>query len=255
MNGLIYKELRQKRLYLLSAALALVFAIWFPVIGITLIDDGTLEDTLKEIGTVGALLRMFFVTCAFYVVGMLQSALFTADENKKWGYFIASAPNGGRMQVYYKYVITFMMSCIAFMVGFLADSSFCTLTYRVTGEETMGVSGIMVLLVYFQLFLRSIEMPFSVRFGAKKGGVVKAVFLLIVLLAGIIYLLFGPLPGNFEEFLEALFEFFEKLQNGDIPDGLFFVQSLLPFAAVGCYVLSYFISRNLYLKGVEEYDK
>lgn len=255
MNGLIFKELRQNKLYLLSAAFAVVFAIWFPVIGFTLSDDGTLTDTLTEIGKVGALLRILYVTCAFYIIGMLQSALFTADENKKWGYFIASVPNGGRLQVYYKYVLTFMMSCIAFMAGFLADSSFCTLSYRVTGEETMGISSFMVLLIYFQLFMRSIEMPFSVRFGAKKGGVVKTVFLLILLLAGIVYLLFGPLPGNFEEFLETLFEFFEKLLNGDIPEGLFFAQSLMPFIAVGCYVISYFISRNLYLKGVEEYDK
>lgn len=255
MTGLIYKELRQNRLYLLFAAFVSVFAVWFPLIGMALGNEGTLADMLNEIGTLGALLRIFFVSCAFYVIGMVQSALFTADENKKWGYFIASVPSGGRLQVYYKYVMTFMMSGIAFMFGYFADSCICSLIYRVTGEETMGVANIMMLLVYIQLFMRAIEIPFNVRYGAKKGGVVKTVFLLILLLAGILYLLFGPLPGNFEEFLETLFRFFEDLQNGNISEGLLFAQSLLPFISVGCYVLSYFISRNLYLKGVEEYDK
>lgn len=87
------------------------------------------------------------------------------------------------------------------------------------------------------------------------GGAYKGILFLILVFAGIIYVLFGDLSafGSMNAITDWLFRILtmEDLNSG----GMIVVQAVLPYASAGFYYLSYRLSCTFYLKGVGTYDK
>ena len=247
MNGLLYKEFRQNRFMLLICLGIAIIMLMLPIMAI--VDEfGADEETLD---TYMLVIKLAFSLVIFFVGSMAQAVFFQSDEIKNFAYFSVSTPESTRGTLWRKYTAVFMITGISFIYCFIVDAIFCIFA------ENSSVISLVVLLIYAQIFLRAIEIPFWVRFGTKRGSMVKAAFVLVIIFAVILYALFGDLSilssaENFEdEIIEKLLGFME----GDVPDWVFLVQGIFPFAAAALYYFSYKISCRLYLKGVEEFDK
>ena len=240
MTGLLYKEFRQNRFMLLvGCGIALVLLI-MPI-----------KAVISEPESTIMLYKAAFTAAIFFLTGAIQQIFFQSDEQKKWAYFITATPKSVEGMLWTKYTAVFMISGICFIYCFIVDSALC-----IFAEDSM-VAQIAVQLIYIQLFLRAIEIPFWVRFGTKKGSMVKAAFVLVIIFAVILYLLFGDLTvfSSEKSFADRIYEMLDDFMEGNVPDWMFLVQGIFPFAAAALYYFSYKISCKLYLKGVEEFDK
>ena len=248
MNGLLYKEFRQNRFMLLICAGIAVVFLMLPIMAV-LEEFGETEE--ESFGAYMMVIKLAFSASIFFITSAAQSTFFQSDERKKWAYFSASTPESVEGTLWRKYTAVFMLTGICFIYCFVVDAFFCVFA------EGSSVISLAVLMIYVQIFLRAIEIPFWVRFGTNRGSAVKAAFVLIIIFSVILYALFGDLSilssaENLEDkIIEALLNFME----GEVPDWAFLVQGIFPFAAAALYYLSYRISCKLYLKGVEEFDK
>ena len=196
-------------------------------------------------------IKLAFSAVVFFLTGAMQSVFFESDERKKWAYFVASTPECVEGILWRKYTAVFMLTGICLIYCFVVDAVFC-----IFAEESSVIS-IAVMMVYAQIFLRAIEIPFWVRFGTKRGSMVKAAIMLVIIFAIILYALFGDLSvfSSSESLIDKIMGFVNKFLEGDMPDWIILITGIFPFAAAALYYLSYKISCKLYLKGVEEFDK
>lgn len=240
MTGLLYKEFRQNRsMLLVGCGIALVLLI-MPI-----------KAVIEEPDSTILLFKILFSAAVFFLTGAVQQIFFQSDEQKKWAYFVSATPKSVEGMLWTKYTAVFMTSGICFIYCFITDCALC-----IFAEDSM-VAQITVQLIYIQIFLRAIEIPFWVRFGTKKGSMVKAFFVLVIIFAVILYLLFGDLSifSSEKSFADSVYEMLSDFMEGNVPDWVFLVQGIFPFAAAALYYFSYKISCKLYLKGVEEFDK
>lgn len=231
---------------LLLSGIALIFLI-MPIKAV--IERG--GDDEESFAAYMMIIKLVFTAAIFFIAGISQSIFFESDEKKKWAYFVASTPESVAGTLYTKYVAVFMVTWLGFIYCFVVDYAFCAFS------EDSSVVSIAMILIYGQIFLRAIEIPFWVRFGTKRGSMVKAAFVLVIIFAAIIYALFGDLSifSSEESLMDKIIGFVTKFIEGDVPDWVVLVQGFFPFAAAALYYLSYKISCKLYLKGVEEFDK
>ena len=197
------------------------------------------------------IIKLAFSAVVFFLTGSIQTVLFESDERKKWAYFVASTPECVEGVLWRKYTAVFMLTGICFIYCFVVDGVFCFFA------PDSSITVIAIMMIYFQIFLRAIEIPFWVRFGTKRGSMVKAAAVLVIIFAGIIYALFGDLSifSSEKSLMDMIVGFFNKFMEGDVPDLVILITGIFPFAAAALYYLSYKISCKLYLKGVEEFDK
>ena len=259
MKGLLFKELYQNK-FTFSFALLFaptIIAFMFIVNGISAVYDG---DSFSD----G--IRIFYedaeniINVAMYlmtvmVVDLIIMKSLDCDEMKKWAYFISSTPELVKGQIYTKYLSVFMHISIMSVSIYVVDLLLCAICNGVLGMVIPSFAVFSVIALYYELFVKAVEIHFIVRFGSKRGNAVKAAMIGGFFVLLMLYFLFGPLPADEDAIMEALYQAYEKLINGELNEWVYFVQGILPFAAVGSYILSYFISCKLYLKGVETYDK
>ena len=247
MTGLLYKEFRQNRFMLMIGTAISLVMLMLPINA--LIEDLGGEDSLDVYMMV---MKLGFSLVIFFVGGVMQSTFFRSDEIKKWAYFTASTPKSVEGTLWTKYTAVFMITGISYIYCFIVDCVFCIFA------ENSSIMSLAALMIYVQIFLRAIEIPFWVRFGTNRGSIIKAAFVLAIIFAVILYALFGDLSilSSADESLgDKIVEMLTKFMEGDVPNWVFLVQGIFPFIAAILYYYSYKISCRLYLKGVEEFDK
>ena len=106
-----------------------------------------------------------------------------------------------------------------------------------------------VFLFYIQLFLRAVELPFFIRFGIKKGNLIKTIGLIALVVVFLILMLVNP-GGMVENAFETIY----KLKSKEAMDTLTLLIGIFPVISVVGYYLSYEVSCRLYMKGVEQND-
>ena len=77
---------------------------------------------------------------------------------------------------------------------------------------------------------------------------------ILLLFAGMVYLLFGDLSifGEPKKIAESLI----KIINGEgVPDALLIIMGIFPYFSIVMFYLSYKLSCRLYIKGVESFEK
>ena len=176
----------------------------------------TLKESLSQYASSGLILRFSLYFVGFFITIVIQNSIISIDEMKKWAYFIA-----------------------AIMVN----------------ETIPSLTGIFTITFYIILLYFAVDIPFSIRFGVKKGAQIKCIILVAALLCVVIYLLFGPLPDSADVIFDAVYGTIEKLINNQFSDEMMLVMGIIPIISVFGYIASYFISCKLFMKGVEEYDK
>ncbi len=237
MFGLIYKELITHKKQLLAILPILIFFIGFSVIPPTATPDLT-ELELELVLILCSIMVMITLT-------LFEQGIFEADEIKRWQSYIASAPDGIRKQIGAKYIFNALLSCVTVSILTVAFSAASCIN-----ETDVNISDMLLYqLLWLQLFINAVEIPFLVRFGSKHGNEFRMIFVALITMIAIIYGLFGDLSvfGSLESFLRWIKDF--------LTDTSSYFLLITPAVTMVLYYISYKISCRLYLKGGQYYDK
>lgn len=251
--GLLYKELKQNRLALVLTACVPVVFTAFPFC-FTAVEVMTGDaDVYKMFETSSSLIiRILVYVLGFFAVSALMTEVFNGDDKKLWAYFVITLPQGVKGYMYRKYIITLMMNLIYMVSGIFAEHMLATVNYFVTGTElTTNIQALYLSGVFMLMFTSAFDIPFTVRYGSKKGSMVKMITLLSIFTAAIaVYSLL--LPDNVREWIT---DTAVALLNGEANDIVTLILSICPYIALAAFSLSYKISCGVFMKGVDEYDK
>ncbi len=256
MNGLLYKEFRQNRIGILFAVFLPALFFLFPAF-MPIADDSaySVKASLIEYAEAGVLLKVLSLVIGLILFDMLTLSFLSADEMKKWAYFSASTPKGIKGQVYTKYAVIFITAGLELILLTITNVLLNKAIENVTGQEVQNMIKMLTYFFYIEIILKAIDLPFSIRFGVKKGSAVKTSMFMGFFVIFMIYFLFGPIPLDSDSFFDGIFELFENFLSGKYSEQLNVLKCIVPAAAIVSYVLSFLISCKLYMKGVESYDK
>lgn len=252
VTGMLYKELKQNRLMLILTAILPVLLTAFPfcftAIGV-ITSSQTVED-MFEMATNGIIRGLMLVIGIFTVSGIM-SEVFNGDDKKLWAYFVVSSPKGVKGYMYSKYILTLMMNFLYMASWMFADNLLSTVNYFVTGKELeTAFTQFYLMEVFLILMISAIDIPFTVRYGSKRGSLVKMTVMLTLCTAAVA--VFSFLPDGARE---KLLDLASAVLNGEADGILMLVLSLYPYIAFGAFLYSYKVSCKLFLKGADEYDK
>lgn len=241
MIGMLYKDIRTNRSILFLIFGVAIFLNAMSFVAITMDDEESMSRMPMFLFGYTAL----FAACTFMIVGAFALNFIQADERKKWGYYVSSLPGGIAKQVIEKYV--FIACSLMFAFGMLWGLNFI---HRKLIDDVPDNFGLLVALLGFSLIMRSIELPCVTAFGTKVGTQIKGGMMAVIVLALVIYGLFGDLSwiGSEKDFWDS---FFKLLSN-------FSFKGLgVKLLAVGApmYCISCFISTKVYLMGVDRLEK
>lgn len=251
-TGLLYKELKQNRIVFIFAALTPILLTAFPFSfsAIEVMANGTGIEEMFETAT-NTIVRVLMCVCGIFVISGLMSEVFRGDDKKLWAYFVVSTPQGVKGFLYRKYVITLMMNLIYMAAGIFADNLLATVNYFATGTElTVSMSSLYASGVFLLLLVSAVDIPFTVRYGSKRGSIVKMTVMLAISAVGIA--IYSLVPDDVRE---KITEFFASLFNGESNDALMLTVSILPYIAFAAFLYSHKIACGVFMKGVNEYDK
>ena len=234
MTGLVYKEWKQNRWFILSMILC-GFAPLFVLL--------LMRGEISNIGN--APLRIGGMIAGFLVAGALQMLVLRGDDRKLWGYWITATPDGYKGFLRVKYEMIFAMVVLFLFSMQCVDRGYCAVAADMGITEIDEVSGIAVPLCFVQILSRAIDIPFVYRFGSKKGSIIKMIFM--VTGAVVISVLMILNAEHFDTIIEMCKKVF-NVQNSSL------ILSVCLVVCLALYYLSYRITCRLYLKGVEQYD-
>ena len=256
MQGTVYKELVQNRFFLLCGLFLppLVYAVAVMMGLIMKVGAGfSWTDFLSGFLADGVLFRtmILILLIAYFGLRLMSAGVFSQDESKRKSVMMAAVPDGTARQIYGKYVVVFMTYALFYVSAFFTDSFFCWIVFRVTGETTLHMNSLLFLMLFVQMFLRSVDVPFLVRFGSKYGKYVLILSYILILFAVLLTSMYVP---AFENMIEGIWDWCIRLMNGELEEEALFIVSLLPPVSIAAYVISYRISCRLWLKGVANYE-
>lgn len=253
MRGFLYKQLRQNRIIILICAV-IPTLMTFPMLGMSYMgedDISTLEAFFSGIAE-GSTFRIAWFIFGYVISGMILTATYSSDELKKWVYFCAATPKGGKGLVRSKYVMILISGLFTFAVSAGCDTVMCAAAEEVTGEKMKSAYVLLLALFFIHLIAAAVELPFTLRFGEKAGNVVKVAMLFGLLFIVIVYLLFGPIPDSFAGGVESFALLMEDIAGGDVPSWIIPTIAVVSLAA---FSVSCVISERGLLKGTETYNK
>lgn len=234
MTGLVYKEWKQNRWFILS----MILCGFSPLIVLLL-----LRGEIPDIGE--AALRISGMIAGFLTAGALQMLCLRGDDRKLWGYWITATADGYKGFLRVKYEMIFGMIVLFLFTLQCVDRGYCAVAADMGTAEVGEISGIAVLLCFVQILLRAIDIPFVYRFGSKKGSFVKLICLIVLTI-----ILLALLILNTERY-DAIIAICKKVLGGQNSS---LILSVGLVVCLALYYLSYRITCRLYLKGVEQYD-
>ena len=234
MTGLIYKEWKQNRLFVLS----MILCGLTPIIVLLLLSGGIPASAHDK-------LRISGLLAGFLAAGAMQMLVIRGDDRKLWGYWITASPDGYKGFLRVKYEIVFAMIVLFMFTLQLTDIGYQAFADDNGKAEAVQLSGMAFPLCFVQILLRAIDIPFVYRFGSKRGSYIKLSCLVLAALA------FSALSVIFKEHFEPVLKMGRKLFS---PENSSLVLSVGSVVCLGLYYLSYRITCKLYLKGVEQYE-
>lgn len=234
MTGLVYKEWKQNRLFILS----MILCGTAPLLAL-LVMRGALPDTGDTPLRIGGLIA------GILAAGALQMMVLRGDDRRLWSYWITATPDGYKGFLRVKYEMIFGMIVLFLFSLQFVDMGYCAVAADMGMTDAGSISDIAFLLGFVQILVRATDIPFTYRFGSKKGGFIKlictvtlAILLCVVLILNV---------DNMDKITDIGRKIFNE-HTGSL------ILSLGLVVCIGLYYLSYRITCRLYLKGVEQYD-
>ena len=256
MQGTVYKELVQNRFFLLCGVFLppLTFAVAVLMGLIMKVGAGFswtdfFSGFLADGSIFPVVLRVLPV--AYFGMRLMTAGVFSQDESKRKSILMAAVPDGTTRQIYGKYVAVFMAYALFYVSASFTDSFFGWIVFRVTGETPPVLNTLLILMLFVQMFLRSFDLPFFVRFGTKYGKYVLILFAILAAIACMVTILHVP---DFDKVIRAIWDWCSRLMNGELEEEALFIISAFPPVSIAAYVISYRISCRLWLKGVANYE-
>lgn len=251
MYGFLYRDLRVMRLMLLVVGCTCFpLTILIPIIR-------ALNWTIPELGDVTE--YNLSCLCAYAVMMffayIFQGEVHKADEQRLPIYFAVSSPAGVNGYVKSKYVSCFLLGFVPMNICLITDLISASIIDLRTDEiVSTSFTGLYTGAFLLTLFLNSIEIPFIVRFGYKKGTNLKAGIFVTLIAAVGVYFLFGDISmfGSWEDFMQFLIDLMNGKRGGTT---MIAISALAPLVTGILYFLSYKLSCKLYLKGVEQLEQ
>ncbi|WP_432649716.1 ABC-2 transporter permease [Huintestinicola sp.] len=238
MSGLIFKEFYQNR--------KLLWFIFFPFLLIPGIVSEAARGTSAN--SIMMSVMLYEVIIIFYGY-MVTAEMMKYDERKAWAAFIISTPQAARGQVASKYGFSLIVLVGSVFVSYIYDVIACA-----AADLDFSALPFISNLFFLLILMLSVEIPFSIRFGSVNGNKYRAMIVILLLFAGMVYLLFGDLSifGEPEKLIDSLI----KLVKGEgIPDALLIIMGIFPYFSIVMFCLSYKLSCRLYIKGIESFEK
>ena len=234
MTGLVYKEWKQNRWFILS----MIPCGFAPLLALLL-----LREQITSVDNIA--LRIGGLIAGFLAAGALQLLVLRGDDRKLWGYWITATADGYNGFLRVKYEMIFGMIVLFLFSLQFVDMGYCAVAADMGSEDIGSISSIALLLGFMQILFRAIDIPFTYRFGSKKGGFIKlictvtlAILLCVVLILNV---------DNMDKIMDMGKTIFIEHTSS-------LILSLGLVVCLGLYYLSYRITCKLYLKGVEQYD-
>ena len=230
MIRMLYKEILTHKKGFISVAVLMVILIFFPLLPVLTTDD------LKKWE-----LYLILAWCNILVVliaGMFEQGIFYDDEREIYRSFIISVPRGAYIQIGTKYLFSFLLTGLSVLIMFIIILVCGSI---MDADISLNID-ILMLLFSLQLFFRTVENPFIVRFGSKNGNAYRMVITGAIVFAVIVYCLFGDLSvfGSTESLVRWFQDFFSKDNS--------LIYRLTPLMVFPFYCLSCLLSCRIYSK-------
>ena len=251
-TGLLYKEIKQNRYHILLAAILPMGLMLFAVLVVAFafaFNRENFEASYQEVIT-GKLMTFITLAIGYFIASGVLTSIFIGDDKKLWAYFIVAMPKGIKGFLYYKYVLCFAMNGLYMVAWIFTNSIMNTLQYALLGTEAESMNNIVLAIFFALLFFTAIDIPFMIRFGAKKGNTIKLWVMMALVSVAVVG--FALLPASISD---MIMEVFIKLFHGEANGTLMLLVSVCPIIVLAAYMLSYKISCRLFMKGVAAYDK
>ena len=215
MAGLLYKDfigINGKRIVWILIGATLLFIILrfvFPGNVSTVMGFGMVENEAGELVemTVGELrdsflvmIPMLLIACGIALPSTWTTAICRKDEKNKARQFTGVLPLDKNAYIASKYIFI----GIAVYILFSLETAWIMIFNSVAGDNNCSelmsaISQLLIVFSGFSLLLASIELPFFLTLGVKKGGILKTAIVEGLAFLAIAYLFFGNLKV-FEKF-------------------------------------------------------
>lgn len=252
-TGLLYKEIKQNRTNIIAVALVPMIGFLYAFLMLAFVNlvspDELVEENAFEMAT-SMLPRIGIAAATYFIGSSFITGIFKGDDKKLWVYFTVSSPAGVKGFVYYKYVMIFALNGIYFLSQYFLEMILSTISWTVYGKELSSMMTMHLAVFFLILFSSSIDIPNMIRFGEKKGSIIKLALMLGLATVGIVG--FSLLPENIAMKISNAAM---SLINGEASDDLMLIISIAPAIAIGAFLLSYKWSCKVFMKGVNEYVK
>ena len=234
MTGLVYKEWKQNRWFILSMILC-----GFAPLLVLLLLRGEIPNADHTALRIGGLIA------GFLAAGALQMLVLRGDDRKLWGYWITASADGYKGFLRVKYEMIFGMIVLFLFSLQLVDMGYCAVAADMGMTDAGSISDIAFLLGFVQILFRATDIPFTYRFGSKKGSFIKLICMVTLAIMLCVLLILNV--DNMDKITDIGRKIFNE-HTGSL------ILSLGLVVCLALYYLSYRITCRLYLKGVEQYD-
>lgn len=239
-KGNLYKELKQNRIMILIMALLPFAVVLFSLLAASLSDEETFAELL-------AIYYMWLVMSVILASSLIGN-IFMNESKKLLGYFIIATPNGIKSHIFHKYLISIIMAAIFTASTFAAGEIYKAIFYSVTNTEAKNLSFAFIMIFLMILITAAFDVPFMVRFGVKKGSILKITALVVLGILAV--LLFAYVPEKITEgIMDKLIGAVDKIMSKDIKELKSDAMIITPVVCAVLYVLSYKVSCALFKKG------
>lgn len=237
MTGLLYKDFVAVKGKIYAGACLLVTAVIF--LSVLLIPSDEVSDNFIWYGIMSAIGLGYFV-----IIGKLEISMMEVDEGRRRKNYILSLPVSKNKYVASKYIFLLIAFYTLMSLGIFLSSM---LKINRSSEDILLYADIMSaalpVITALVMIIPSVEMPFFVGLGVKRGiqmktGIVIAIFFFIIA-----YMLFGDLTIFNRISLEGLLEYFTRHK-----DVMMIIQVAAPYMLLGVYYLSYRLSCVLFAR-------
>lgn len=192
MKGYLYKELKQNRFFLSLAGLLAVSVAFLPIIIVMTEEKTMAKEAFLVFAQGGTGFRILCALAAVAVMLIIQTFILKGDDKKLWGYFVASNPKGIKGFVFTKYGFILAVNVVYLVLCSLSDLVFTFIANYIAGISVPLMAGVYITLFFFQLLLCAVDIPFTIRFGDKKGSSVKTIIMIVLLIILILVWFLNP---------------------------------------------------------------
>ncbi len=250
-TGFFYKELKQNRISILITIIQplLITALSLGMIyGVSLSEDISFKSAIADSEWV--LLHYICIALGVITASGFIMSVFSGDDNKLWAFFAASTPNGVKRYIYNKYVLCFALTGIYMVMSIFSENLYDTIRFVVSGTESASITNVFILMFFMLIFFNSIDIPLMIRFGQRKGSIIKTTATLIIATVGVV--IFDNMPDKYQE---IFFNAINGVLKGQASDEMLLITPICILICLAAYPISYNISCKLFMKGGNNYDK